>query len=311
MRKLKLLLIIRDFSKWIHTEPHYLAKELSNSTNLVVWHDPGNIHDIINHIKFVPDFILIYLYGSIESISPPITGLNSLTIPYGIYLEDLHNINNLPQKITNDNVKYIFTCYRDSFYRMYPELVDKVRWLPHHVNTQIFKDYNLPKENNMLMIGAIFQAYYPLRYKILQTLSNNPDFVYHHHPGYRDINDNENKLVKENYAKEINKAKIFFTCDSIYQYPVLKYLEAPACKTLLLASDSRELYDLGFRPGENFIAINEHNFVEKAEYYLRNEKEREIIAENGFKLVHEKHSTLKRTQDLIMMIHEILADRDI
>ncbi|MBH0231737.1 hypothetical protein H0267_16155 [Halobacillus sp. KCTC 3957] len=39
-----------------------------------------------------------------------------------------------------------------------------------------------------------------------------------------------NKLyVDKKYALELNRAKIFFTCGSVFQYPVLKFYEAPAC----------------------------------------------------------------------------------
>jgi spore maturation protein CgeB len=106
---------------------------------------------------------------------------------------------------------------------------------------------------------------------------------------------------------EINRAKIFFTCDSIYKYPVNKYFEVLACKTLLLASDSPELYDLGFRSGDNFVAINKHDFLEKAEYYLRNDDERKRIANNGYMLVRKRHSTATRAKELTKMIIKILA----
>jgi hypothetical protein len=305
MSKLKLLLIIKDFSKWIQTERYYLQKELSTITDLVVWHEPGNIHDIIGRISFVPDFILIYLYGSINT--PPITGLGSLAIPYGIYVEDLHSLKDFQKSVDKNNIKYIFNCYRDMFIKTYPQLVNKMRWLPHHVDLNVFRDFDLPKDIPMLMMGAVKNTYYPLRYKILQTLKGNPDFVYHPHPGYRDTDEKEGKFVREKYAMEINRAKIFFTCDSIYKYPVNKYFEVLACKTLLLASDSPELYDLGFRSGDNFVAINKHDFLEKAEYYLRNDDERKRIANNGYMLVRKRHSTATRAKELTTMIIKILA----
>jgi hypothetical protein len=197
MRKHKLLLIIRDFSKWLHTEPFSLANELSSITDLHVWHQPGNIHEILKNIPFVPDFILIYLYGSAPAFSPTISGLDTLEVPYGIYVEDLHNITDLQESVKKDNIKHIFACYRDPFHNYYPNLAGKMKWLPHHVNSNIFRDYQLKKDIKMLMMGAVHDGLYPLRYKILQSFSSNSDFVYHHHPGYRDINENEEVFVKE------------------------------------------------------------------------------------------------------------------
>jgi glycosyltransferase involved in cell wall biosynthesis len=298
---------MRDFSQWGNPKQFYLAKELSTITDCVIWHEPGNINDILSKIRFVPDFILIFFYKSVSEISPPISGLSSLRIPCGVFLMDLHNLNNLSNSILEDKINYIFTCYRDSFCKRFPQLINRMRWLPNHVNTEIFKDYKLPKEIEMLMMGAVSKTYYPLRDTIRKSLSGNPSFVYHKHPGSREVKDNKNVYVKEKYAMEINKAKLFFTCDSKYHYPILKYFESLACNTLLLAPDSREIYDLGFRTGENFVAINEKNFLENAEYYLRNDKERERIAENGYKFVHERHSTAQRAKELLKMIVEILA----
>ncbi|HYK72422.1 MAG TPA: glycosyltransferase [Pseudoneobacillus sp.] len=304
MNKLKLLLISKDFSQWIHTERYYLQKELSHITDLVVWHEQGNIHHILNKIKFVPDFILIYLYGSRNC--PSITGLDTLDIPYGVYVEDVHSLKDFPNSVNENNIKHIFNCYRDAFIKKYPQFTDKMIWFPHHVNLNLFKDLGNPKDIPMLMMGAVNKHYYPLRYRILRMLSEHQDFVYHRHPGYRNISDKEGKFVREKYVMEINRAKIFFTCDSIFKYPVKKYYEVLACKTLLLAPDSKELYDLGFRDGENFVAINKHDFLEKAEYYLRNEQERERIANNGYNLVREKHSTQIRAKGLITIIEKVL-----
>lgn len=311
MEKLKLLLIMKDYSSWGNAKKSYLARELSEIADVVFWYEPGHIDDILKQIRFTPDFILIFFYKSREDMSPPITGLNTLKIPFGININDLHNLNNFKDSIIEDNVKHIFSCYRDSFIKNYPEFMDRMIWLPHAVNTKIFKDYKFPKEIDMLLMGRVSKKYYPLRDKILKTLSGKENFVHHKHPGSREVKNKKNALVREKYAKEINKAKIFFTCDSVFQYPVLKYYEVLACNTLLLASDSPELYDLGFRDGENFVAINEHNFLEKAEYYLNHDQERERISMNGYKFVHKKHSIKMRARELVKMIEEILAKKNV
>ncbi len=126
------------------------------------------------------------------------------------------------------------------------------------------------------------------------------------HAGCRNFEDDENAFVGEKYARELNRAKIFFTCDSKYQYPVPKYFEASACKTLLMASESKELKDLGFEPGINFVAIEEQNFEEKAKYYLHHEEERLKIARQGYEMVHSRHSTVKRAMEMAAIIENII-----
>ena len=169
-----------------------------------------------------------------------------------------------------------------------------MKWLPLYVNTNIFKDYGLKKDIDWLLMGAITGWVYPPREKVVHTMIGCEGFIYHEHPGYRDISKDEEKIfVGKKYAQEINRAKMFFTCDSIFNYPINKYYEALACKSLLLASSSKELFDLGFIPGVYYVKIDESNVIEKAEYYLHHPDEREKVTE-GYKMVHEKYSSVYR-----------------
>nr|WP_239558734.1 glycosyltransferase [Peribacillus deserti] len=99
------------------------------------------------------------------------------------------------------------------------------------------------------------------------------------------------------------------TCDSIEGFPVLKYYEALACNTLLLATPSKELEDLGFIDGKTFAAVNSSNILEKAYYYLNHEEERTKMAHNGYELVREKHSTERRSKELVTFLQDIIQGR--
>lgn len=149
-------------------------------------------------------------------------------------------------------------------------------------------------------MGALSDKIYPLRTKIAREMAGMKGFVHHHHPGYRDFApaEEQEKRVGESFAREINKAKIFFTCDSVFKYPIAKYFEVPACSTLLLASGSRELEDLGFIDGKTFVEITEHNYLEKAMYYLEHEDERLEIARRGYEMIRHNHTAAVRARQL-------------
>lgn len=305
--RLKLLVTSGDFSRYLSPNFDYLLRELSKTTDLIVWNKSADIGDILKQIGSQPDFVFINEFE--ETNSPSISGLSSLTIPHAVNMHDLHyNIDTRKVSLNREKIKYIFSYYRDKFYEWYPEFSQGLYWLPHHVNTEIFRDYGLEKDLDCLMIGAVHEGVYPLRYKILNHMQTLPGFVYHGHPGYRDIREDEKEEVfaGEKYAREINRAKIFLTDNSIYSYPLAKYFEVLACKTLLLAPSSNELTDLGFIPGVHFVDINEDNFTEKAEYYLTHEEERNRIARQGFEMVHSRHSTAQRAVEFVNMIKEIL-----
>lgn len=308
-KKLKLLFITKDWSIGIERNNYYLSHSLSRLTKLTIWETPGNIHDILSTLDFIPDFIL--LNDLRPSRCPNVTGLQTCDIPVGMIMHDLqYKTEYRKHFIEENNILYLFTHYRDKFLELFPEYEDRMIWFPHFVHTDVYKDYKQKKEIDFLLMGSTYPPVYPLRASILHGMKNLPNFTFHEHPGYdKERYDEENYLVGTRYAKEINRAKIFFTCDSIFKYPVMKYYEVLACNTLLLASHSKELEDLGFIPGIHFVEVNEENYYEKAMYYLENfESIGKVIAKNGYKMVRKQHSVKARAKFLVKKIKEILEN---
>jgi len=239
----------------------------------------------------------------------PIRGLNNIEIPSGVMFYDIRKMRNkFYRYVVHNRIDLTFACYRDRFLTKYPNLTDRFRWLPLFVDTKYFKDLEIERVNDFLLLGDITPKVYPIRFKILQTMLNEPGFVYHRHPGYRHFDDQEhgNLIIGENYVKELNKSKMFLTCGSRYNYVLGKYFEVPACNTLLLATGSKEHQDLGFIDGETFVEINENNFREKAAYYLKNEDERLAIAKKGNDMIRNKHSVEIRVDQFVNYIRDYL-----
>jgi len=305
---LHVLFIGEDTSRFINRNFYYLEKELAKLVHLTIWRKPGKIDYILNRLKVKPDFILILNDMGLR-LSPMIKGLRNCDIPIGLFVTDVHRLVKIRENyIIKNKIDYIFTIGREQSVQTYPQLKHKLEWFPHFVHPGIYKDYFLEKDIEFLMIGAVNKTY-PLREKIVNAYSEDPRFICSHHPGYRDFTREEEKVkrVGVHYAKELNRTKIFFTCPSIYNYPVMKYYEALACRTLLLAPTFNELEDLGFIPGEHFVAIDESNFKEKAAYYLANEEERQRITEQGYQFIHEKHTVSVRAKQLTEKIESILG----
>lgn len=304
---INVLFIAEDTSRLLNKNFHYLEKELTKVVNLTLWRKPGHISYILKQLSARPDFILL-LNDIDKEMTPMIKGLSHTGIPTGLFVNDVHRFVNLRRNyITKNNLAHLFTVARDKFIEVYPEFTDKMVWFPHFVHTEINRDYDMKKDINLLMLGAVNNIY-PLRQKIIKAYEGNPNFIYHRHPGYQNLSKNEEDqhFIGQRYAKEINRAKIVFTCPSVFHYPVIKYFEVLACKTLLLAPTFGELERLGFVPGYHFVPIDENNFKEKAAYYLANKMERKKIAEQGYQFIRQKHSVRIRTNQLVKKIESIL-----
>lgn len=302
------MFIAEDTSSQLNKNFNYVEQELTSLVNVTIWRKPGHISYILKQLDIRPDFILL-LNDIDKQMSPMIKGLSNIDIPTGLFVNDVHRFTNLRRNyIAKNNIPYLFTVVRDKFIETYPEFKNKMEWFPHFVNIELCKDYQLKKDINLLMMGAV-NDFYPLRQKIMKSYEGNADFVYHSHPGYRNFSEKEESqnFIGQMYAKEINRAKILFTCPSILNYPVIKYFEALACKTLLLAPTFKELEDLGFIPGFHFVPIDENNFKEKAAYFLENETERQKIVEQGYNFVHQRHTVKLRTEQLVEKIESILS----
>ena len=89
----------------------------------------------------------------------------------------------------------------------------------------------------------------------------------------------------------------------------MKYYETLACNTLVLASASQELTDLGFINGETFVAVDETDFREKSDYYLHHEQERLAIAQKGYEMIQNRHTTKQRAKELLQHIQRIVNQK--
>jgi hypothetical protein len=309
-KELKILYFSTDQTNWVKENWEYFKSELKKTPDVRVKivREGGDIKDIIDQIGFTPDFIF---FGDIKKTKTiEVTGLDQVSIPKGVLTVDLQSCPDFFKNFVKRNqIDLIFSVYRDAFSRFFQEFSEKFVWMPHHVYTSVFKDYKLPKKNDYLLMGAVNRKLYPLRSHILRTMKRTPGFVYHKHPGYKYFREEERKkaLIGKNFAREINRSKIFFTDDCIYHYPVAKYYEVAACNTLVVGSGSCELKDLGFIHRRTYVEIDESNFESRAKYYMNREKRRKQIASNGYEMVRANHTTPIRVRQFVNCIRRYLG----
>ncbi|WBW96614.1 glycosyltransferase [Oceanirhabdus sp. W0125-5] len=321
MNKLKILILIKRFD--IERPKHKLLFDMIASiekfAEVKYWHKDGDINEILKNIKFSPDFIFSYDIEWKYAFTPIITGLEKVNIPKGTYVKDTYWIPRNRIKFIEDNkIDLIFSPTKESFLKIYPQYESKFRWMPFSINPNIIKDWGLKEDIDFLLMGLFYyidnknnkmfafkKGKYPFREAVYKKMKNKEGFVFIPHPGH-DTKDGPEVIINEKYACKLNRSKIFFTCGSIWQYPVMKYTQALGCRTLLLAKPNKDILELGFKDGVNFIACDEKNFYEKAMYYLNNTKERECITNNGYNFVHTYHTNSVRAQQFIKYVEDFI-----
>jgi spore maturation protein CgeB len=314
MSKLKIL-VFAKLEKPVRSHFRPFLEELGRQADVQVWNkddwEANYILKILRKRNFSPDFILHYDFVHNYVLSPKVYGLNLTNIPKGVYYLDLQTQTEERREfVQNNGIDLVFSPTKEFFFKTLPELKDKFRWLPFSIDPDTFRDWKLPKDINFLLMGRLymgrsFHPWYPFREKVFKKMKNEEGFVYHSH--IFDIkSENDEIFIGEKYAKEINRAKIFFNCGTCFNYPVRKYFEVPACNTLLIAPGNGDLEELGFKSCENFVECDNENFYDLAMYYLSHDEERNRIARNGHNLVHSRHTDHIRVKEFLNMLKSYL-----
>lgn len=322
MGKIKILMLIKPFyrDRPKHKNKFDTIRAIEEFAEVKYWYSDGDIFDIISKLEFTPDFIFHYDISWGFVFAPKVTGLDRISIPKCCYVIDTHwNKNSRIDYFESNKIDMIFSATQDSFYKFYPKYIDKHRWLPFSINPDIIKDYGLNKTIDFLLMGLMYvdsnklKKYHPLassgkgkymfREAILNKMDGMPGFLYIPHPGHN-TPFSDSLMVNENYARQINEASIFFTCGGLRECPVIKYFEVPGCKTLLLAKPNRDILDLGFKDGVNFVACDESDFYDKAIYYKNNSKLRAEITNRGYEFIHSNHTNSIRAKQFIAYLEE-------
>ena len=156
----------------------------------------------------------------------------------------------------------------------------KFVYVGHCYDPSIFKSYDKPKKYDFMFGGHVSQRHYPLRARlrnILNGMSRKYKVYIHPHPGY-DLSDAHTNRYLIDFAKKISESKIAVTCSSKYRYRLGKYVEIPACNTVLAAdipADDADDYSYIVRL-DNSMSDNEIRHVLE-EYLLNSDKYEEKL----------------------------------
>lgn len=174
--------------------------------------------------------------------------------------------------------------------------VNKVFMLPFSVDTRIYKDKGLSKLFDVMATFSINNKVYPLRRKIQRTIKT------------MGIKTFTKRVIHQQYINAINQSKIFVISNNFNRRLSMKYTEAMAIGTFVLADEPEDFTRQGFENGKHLVLYKGlDDLKEKIEYYLLYEDEREEIAKNGMNFVRKKHSCERRVKQFIKIVKKELV----
>lgn len=220
--------------------------------------------------------------------------------------------------------KYFFNKIRrcrslDPFFYQ-KNIKSKILHFPWFTDSTIYKP-NIKKDWDVIFLGSSEKKIYPLRDLIVKNLPkyaklNGWRYLIKGRPPGQTISRNIKGLKKEGYivgdiyADVVARSKIFIFGSSIFKYPLSKYFEIMGSGTLVMADKPQTAETLNFISGENFVEINEKNWIEKLHYYLEDDAERERISKKGYETVMKYHNSQIRARQIISFLENVEKSKE-
>jgi Glycosyl transferases group 1/Tetratricopeptide repeat len=176
-----------------------------------------------------------------------------------------------------------------------PELADRLFIWPVFVDTDVFRNYHLPKLIPVLLTGSTAPQY-PWRHRVYEHVARRyPCLVCPHH-GYLAQSRAGEMMYGEQYAQAINASLVVPACGTVAKEIVRKHFEIPACNACLVAERSAALEAAGFVDMENCVFAGENDVLAKLSYLFNHGHDLQRITTAGHDLVQARHTLKHRDQ---------------
>lgn len=236
-----------------------------------------------------------------------------VAIPKCVLFEDVHRAarNGYLRNAGNEfEFTHFFVRYRDASVRMHPWLLDRPTfWLPHSIDRNIFYSslpmFSYGRPIRILATGRSIPTTYPNRLEAHDDLSGMSGFLRIKRPEEKT---EDPWPTGHDYADLLRASKISIGDGSVYEYPLLKSFEIPACGSILLMRHFREMTDLGFDGSTTSVDVNGFkSWKHAAMDLLSDEPLMSDISIAGASLIKEKHTANIRAIELRNVMRSILS----
>ena len=248
--------------------------------------------------KKIKVIIGVYDYHVIsKEIINYIIASNSLVIDvFGKNLND--SIQNIKKKYGDNN--FYKRKILEHWYEFEQNFKERIISFPHAVFTNefVFTPLN-NREIKFNVVGVLYperkQAVKLLSIKLrIKTFINQLISFGKIKTGFNQITEERLELYFHKYNNKISNSKYVYCSGSPLMYPVRKYFEIPSKRSVTIGWPCNGFEHLGFKDNKNFIVAKSNEELEllMSRYY---DDELQQIADQGLKLIWDKHSDYART----------------
>ena len=309
------------FDPYINTEreksyPYYggLFHSLRNHARIEVY--SGVIDDyryITQKLKFSPDVVIIGLSYFEKHLN--FNKIHNFEVPSLVHLFKPQNYFN--QKLTfcvKNNIKKIITPI-PAFDKIGKKVGISCSLFPYGYNPKIFKSRNIDKPYDIGFSGMLHQnKYYPknafpvvdLRKRIGEKLKSDKQY----NVFWKGSDDIKYGRINDtlDYAKTINKCKIWIATPAAFKDITPRYYEIMGSKTLLFCSEIPTEYKHIFIDSVNCVEFKNDlsDFNQKLDYILNTPNYYQSIIETAYLQTRSEHTWDKRADNLLQIINEII-----
>lgn len=213
---------------------------------------------------------------------------------------------------------YLFSCFtppyskESDFYSFFDKRIrDNIKFVAHPrcVEETCFRDYGLPKVNDVITLGAM-GGFYKFRKHMHQVLHSESKKIGINYKNYSHcgVNFSHGNFIRDEYAKAISESKILVSCGGRYHLAFNKIFEAMGCGTLYIGERPYGEKELHMEDGVNYVAVDKDNFLEKIKHYCDDNTERDRIIKNAKITFVEHHTIDARAKEFVKRIQDVLNE---
>jgi hypothetical protein len=248
------------------------------------YHSGIAVNDVLAQLPQPTD---IYFWIEAGSRFFPV-GIEDSSVPTAGYFIDVHLGHWRETAARFFDIVFVAEC---DYVQVYREIVGHphVYWLPLCIAPEVFRKLNLPKVHDIGFVGVIGRAHRGTpRARQLQLLRarfqmNDPARWYDH----------------AEICQVYNQSRIVFNT-SISGGVTQRIMEGIGSGSFVLTDTRPEALGSLFELGSDLIPfVDDQDLLEKVEYYLAHEDEREAIAQRAYVRARESHTYEQRADEIV------------